>query len=54
MSDLRAMRFLDSIARRYGARPCDLVGETDPWARWCIDFWAHNIGVQTNDPRQRR
>jgi len=40
------MMALDSIGRRYGVRPSELVGERDEFKAFSIDLWAHNWGVQ--------
>ncbi len=40
------MEGLDSIARRYGVRPSQLIGMRDALKALSIDLWAHNWGVQ--------
>lgn len=40
------MVLLDALARRYGVRPSELIGEGNPWAALSLDLHAHNWGVQ--------
>jgi len=42
------MELLDSLGRRYGRRPSELVGvgAESPFQAFSIDLWAHNAGVQ--------
>lgn len=48
------MEALDSIARRYGVRPSDLVGEEDSFRAASIDLWAHNWGSQREERLMRQ
>ncbi len=40
------MEGLDSIARRYGVLPSQVLRIRDALKAICIDKWAHNWGVQ--------
>ncbi len=40
------MEGLDSIARRYGKLPSEVLRVKDELKGIAIDFWAHNWGVQ--------
>jgi|GEM_PF-6454191 len=44
---------LDSMGRRYGCRPSQVVGEEDEHLAFAIDFWAHNYGIQEEDRLRR-
>lgn len=39
------MELLDSLARRYGARPSQVLGEGEEFKAFSIDLHAHNAGV---------
>jgi hypothetical protein len=47
------MEQIDSIARRYGVRPSEVVGERDDFKAFSIDLWAHNWGVQLEQKLMR-
>lgn len=40
------MEGLDSIGKRYGRLPSEVLRVRDPMRAICIDLWAHNWGVQ--------
>lgn len=40
------MEALDSIGRRYGRRPSEIMGISNPFQAYSVDLWAHNYGVQ--------
>lgn len=44
------MLALDSIGRRYGKLPSEVIGIEDEYQAACIDLWAHNWGVQREKP----
>jgi len=48
------METLDAVARRYGVRPSELVGEYEGPAAFTIDLWAHNFGVMREVREARR
>ena len=50
------MEGLDSIARRYGVLPSQVLAVEDEYVALTIDLWAHNWGVQkdAHDVRERQ
>jgi len=40
------MEGLDSIAKRYGVLPSQVLAVEDEYVAMTIDLWAHNWGVQ--------
>jgi len=48
------METLDAIAKRYGVRPSQVIGESDELKAFSIDLWAHNWGVQAEAALMRK
>lgn len=42
------MLALDSIGRRYGRLPSEVIGLTDEFKAFAVNLWAHNAGVQND------
>lgn len=40
------MEGVDSVARRYGRLPSQVLRVKDEMRALCIDVWAHNWGIQ--------
>jgi hypothetical protein len=48
------MEGLDSIARRYGVLPSQVLAVKDEFVALSIDIWAHNWGVQAEEIAMRK
>jgi hypothetical protein len=48
------MEGLDSIARRYGVLPSQVLAVEDEMKALCINQWAHNWGVQAEEIAMRK
>lgn len=48
------MEGLDSIARRYGVLPSQVLNVENELRALSIDIWAHNCGVQADEIAMRK
>jgi hypothetical protein len=48
------MEGLDSIARRYGRLPSEVIRVRNPMKALSIDIWAHSWGVQREAQEARK